>query len=134
MCAHDANLHRVRDWLGRCTRVGYGYGLSADLPGASKDPVMAARIRGIVLWTLVLPSLGLLGAAVAWLWPFVWVVPAAVVALHGLQVVRLAARQRKLGRSVRDSLLHGFFHGVAKWSLLLGLLRYRTRRKAAAPE
>lgn len=120
MCQHDADIHSIRQWLGRAVRVGRTYTRSASLSGASSDPIHRRRIWSTLTWTVALPLVALGGLVGPASWHFPWVT-LGVAILYAAQVLRVAWRKHAAGRPWWDALRYGGFSMLAKWAHLKGI-------------
>lgn len=120
MCRHDADIHSIRQWLGRAVRVGRTYARSARLSGDSHDPIHRARIRSTLTWTVALPLVLIGGVFGPTTWAIPWIT-LGVASLYAAQVLRVAWRKRAAGRPWRDALRYAGFSLLAKWAHLAGI-------------
>lgn len=130
MTLHDAAMTRWGQWWRRQVRSGYG---GSDVATRFGLEEFIAHNRSARLWTLGPIALLVLGACVgAWMRGAIGAAVALVVviALLGVQVLRMARYAMDRGLSVRQALGYGVLMLVSKWGQLLGQIEYRRDRKA----
>ncbi len=126
MATHDSAMTQFSQWWKREIRAGYG-GLDVATRFEKGEGNFSRQVKSARVWGLVWPNLLILITIVAAgvRGPGAAIVAAALVFLiWPLQMLRIAVRTRRRGRSVGFSLAYGFFVMLAKWAQLRGQFRY----------
>jgi predicted dehydrogenase/nucleoside-diphosphate-sugar epimerase/glycosyltransferase involved in cell wall biosynthesis len=123
MARRDAAMTRFSQWWETSRRSGYGYAQGAALHGSGQDHSFVRSCRGMWVWGLALPLLGL-GLA-----PFTRGVSLAVMLLaYVLQLARIYALERGRGWPADDAAIYAFFTVIFRFPALQGLLGYSWRQ------
>ena len=131
MTLHDANMTTFSQWWRRNQRAGYAYMIGYHLHGKSPEKFKARELKGILLWTVMIPLVIL--ALSAWL-------PFALLSLliYPLQIIRLFLRYRLQFHDSKPAMLYGAANVVGKFAQITGVLRFfrdrLTRRNATLIE
>jgi len=123
MTTHDADMHRFSQWWRRAVRAGHAYAEGFALHGLGPTRHNMREVFSTLVWTVVLPMLGLTMA----LSLSVWVLIAMPLA-YGLQVVRLAVKHRSRLGSWSVAWAFAGLAVLAKFAHLCGMLTYLCRR------
>jgi len=128
MAWHDVDITRFRQWWRRAIRSGYAYAEGSVLHSQeSGNDYTRGTIRAL-FWGILVPfmmALGLLGTLV---WKPLALASLAALLLLLAQIARLASRQFRLGRSMRDAIALGVFLVLNKLPESLGAIRYWYKR------
>jgi glycosyltransferase involved in cell wall biosynthesis len=122
MTLHDIAMTRFVQWWKRAERAGFAYAQGAMLHGAPPECHWIHDVRSIVIWSILLPL-----ATLSLAWPSnFWSL--GLVLVYPLQVIRVARRHHKFGKSQRDAWLYGTACVLSRFPNAVGLLRYALNR------
>lgn len=130
MATHDSAMTEFAQWWKREIRAGYG-GLDVATRFEKGEGNFSRQVKSARMWGLAWPNFLILIPAIvaAVRGPGAAIVAAAVIFLiWPLQILRIAVRTRRRGRSLRFSLAYGFFVMLAKWAQLKGQFQYMRDR------
>lgn len=122
MTAHDAAIHRFRQWWTRQVRAGYAYALCFALHGRSPERFRARELRSIVFWGAAVPAAALLAAA---LWRPLGLVP---LALYAVLYRRVRDARLRRDPDPRHARLDAAFCVLGKFAQLWGVTRFAWER------
>ena len=132
MATHDAAMKSFSHWWRREIRAGYG-GLDVATRFENGNGNFSRQIRSARIWGIGFPLAfavvtTTLGAVYGWR----IAVPAACIILCAwfLQVLRIAIKTIRRGRTLKFSLVYAFLLMLAKWAQLIGQFRYLTDRRS----
>ncbi|MGA1630742.1 MAG: glycosyltransferase [Phycisphaerales bacterium] len=130
MTLHDMGMTRFRQWWRRATRTGHAYAESAWPRDATRHRHHVRDCVRAIGWGLAWPAMLaasiVLAAVVGGWW---WAVPATVVALPAINIVRTAWRRRRgFGTRWRHALLYATFCLLSKPAHLQGMATYAWSR------
>lgn len=123
MTRHDAAMTSFRQWWMRTLRAGHAYAEGAAMHGSPPERHCVRDVRSILLWGALLPAVALMAA-----WTTRGLSVAVLLLVYLLQAGRIAAKEVRRGRSRADSRLYGAFMVVAKFPLMLGVVKYWVNR------
>jgi glycosyltransferase involved in cell wall biosynthesis len=123
MTVHDAAMYHLTQWWRRTVRVGYGYAMFMRLDSVRHDKQWIDRYRRPRLWSLGIPALTLVLAALFG-WPSLW-----LLMLYPLQIARLALRGK---RSARENWCRAASLVLGYFAEMHGQLRYQLQRHRGA--
>lgn len=128
MTRHDAAMTRFGQWWRRARRAGHAYAEGASLHGRGPFRHNVRSLRSAWLWGVLLPAAAMAGVGLAVLLdPLWWILPAAVVALLGVQTARIASKRRRAGGRER-ALLYAVFCMIAKPAQAIGAAEFHLNR------
>ena len=122
MTVHDADMHRLGQWLRRDLRTGYG---SLDVARRFGDAHFAGRVRQARRWGLVFPAAGLLVIAASGVMAGAGGVGVGIclcLMVIMAQVIRLGWRKRRLGWRV--AVAYGLLDMLGKAAQVVGQVGY----------
>jgi cellulose synthase/poly-beta-1,6-N-acetylglucosamine synthase-like glycosyltransferase len=130
MATHDAAMSKFSQWWRREIRAGYG-GLDVSTRFENGNGNFSRQIRSARIWGLGFPIVLIVATASGAIGGLRIAVPAvaAIVCAWLLQVIRIAFRTRKRGRTFTFSIAYAFFLMLAKWAQLIGQFRYISDRR-----
>ncbi len=114
MTRHDAAMTRLGQWWRRAVRCGHAYAEGAWMHGRSPERYNVRQVGSSLAWGVVLPALGVAPAWVTNGWSLL-----ALLA-YPLQWIRIAAQQRRQGRSAHDGRLYATFTLLGKFAQCVG--------------
>jgi len=126
MTRHDAAMTRLRQWLRRAYRSGYGYAQAWQRTSGRGDRLYGIQLRSAIIWALALPAVVVAGAVILRDARLLIAIPIC----YGLQIGRIAAR-RDLFRSW--SWGYAALMLLAKFPELCGALDFHLRSGRSAP-
>ena len=131
MATHDAAMTKISHWWRREIRAGYG-GLDVATrfengAGNFSRQIRSARIWGIG-FPLILIAIAIACSAIGGLRIALPAI-AITLCLWLLQLLRIAIRTKKRGRTATFSLAYAFFLMLGKWAQLIGQFRYILDRR-----
>lgn len=128
MGTHDAAMTRLGQWWSRARRAGYAFADHVWRHRGDAIPNWRRQCASILVWGLILPVAILLGT-IAWssgVMP--GLVPAAMLAVYPLQLVRMARRKRAAGADPNFAAAHALFMMASKFAGLAGMAAFLFRR------
>jgi GT2 family glycosyltransferase len=129
MGLHDAAITRFSQWWSRTRRSGHGYAEMAFLHPDARNPNWPRTVRGIVIWSGVMPLL-LVAVIVLALTVSAraWIVAVLLLFAWPLNMARLARRRRREGLSLKLAWASGILLMLGKLPQFQGLIGfYRDR-------
>ncbi len=125
MTLHDAAIFSFRSWWRRAKRSGFAYAEHVWRHGAASDPQWHRQLSSIIFWSLVLP---LAAGGLAFNVPNSSNLLASffgfcVLAIYGLQLLRIAKRKRASGSSWGFAFSYGAVLVVGKFAEFTGVAR-----------
>jgi glycosyltransferase involved in cell wall biosynthesis len=136
MATHDAAMKHFAQWWRREIRAGYG-GLDVATRFENGNGNFSRQIRSARIWGLVFPLtfivFALAAGAIRGLRIALPIV-ALMLCVYVLQILRIAIKTKRRGRTLKFSLTYAFLLMLAKWAQLIGQFRYiRDRRQGQQP-
>lgn len=131
MATHDAAMKLFSHWWRREIRAGYG-GLDVATRFENGNGNFSRQIRSARIWGIGYPlTIVIVASIIGALYGLRIAVPAAAVMLCAwfLQVLRIALKTMRRGRTLNFSLVYAFLLMLAKWAQLIGQFRYLTDRR-----
>ncbi len=131
MSLHDAAITSWKQWWRRCIRGGYGAADVANRTSVTGEGLFVDQVRSAKNWVLITGS-GLSVALALGIGGFHLVtagVLAAVAALSGMQVLKIAWRARSRCENPQVALEYGLLTFIAKFPQFLGILRWENDRR-----
>lgn len=119
MTLHDADMHRFGQWWRRSVRTGYAYAEGAAMNGAPPERHWMRETASALVWGAAMPLVALIALRP---WP---ALAAAIVALYGLQFLRITLRS-PLDR--RTAALRAAFLLIGKFAETAGAFRFALTR------
>jgi GT2 family glycosyltransferase len=122
MTIHDARMTHFSQWWKRASRTGHAYIHGFVLHRADHEGYYRRQAANSWFWALGYPIF-VVGV-------YLMFGPAAVLLfiLYPVQVIRIAARERRRCGGIRNGLIYGAFTMLAKWPQFIGQLRFLKRR------
>ncbi|MEM6333119.1 MAG: glycosyltransferase [Planctomycetota bacterium] len=133
MTLHDADLTRWGQWWKRAVRAGHAYAEGFALHGRGPARHNASALKSIGVWSVGWPLVLMAVVVLAVVWPWAWVGVAAVLALPGLMVVKIAWGKRRSGVGWGLALAYGWTCVACKWANAVGVATYLRRRRQRGP-
>jgi glycosyltransferase involved in cell wall biosynthesis len=131
MATHDAAMKKFRQWWKREIRAGYG-GLDVATRFENGNGNFTRQIRSARIWGMGFPAAVIVFAIIAGAIGGLRIavpVAAALVCVWFLQVLRIAMKTKRPGRTLKFSLAYGFLLMLGKWAQLIGQFRYVLDRR-----
>lgn len=128
MTLHDAAMMRFSQYWRRAQRSGHAYAELAWRGRGAPDPLWRRQVRSILVWAAVLPAMLLLALAAAVITPLGWVAAGGLLLVYPLQILRMAARDRRAGAQPRFALQRAVLLLAGKFAELQGMLLFHARR------
>lgn len=119
MCLHDANIRHFSQWWRRTERAGHAFSQVGDLHAG----YFAASRRRAWIWGLVAP------AAILGLAPFSGGWSFLLLAIYPASFGKTFAGLRGRGYSTFDCVLQAGFLTLSKFPTVIGMLKYRWKRR-----
>jgi glycosyltransferase involved in cell wall biosynthesis len=127
MGTHDAAMTRAGQWWSRARRAGYAFADHVWRHRGDAIPNWRRQCASILVWGLILPAAIVLGV-VAWCSGVIpGVVPAALLAVYPLQLVRMARRKRAAGADPSFAAAYALFMMASKFAGLTGMAAFLFR-------
>jgi len=128
MGTHDAAMTRLGQWWSRARRAGYAFADHVWRHRGDAIPNWRRQCASILVWGLILPVAILLGTIACYSGIMPGVVPAAMLAVYPLQLVRMARRKRAAGADPNFAAAHALFMMASKFAGLAGMTAFLVRR------
>jgi glycosyltransferase involved in cell wall biosynthesis len=127
MTLHDIAMTRFGQWWRRCIRTGFGYADGMQMHGKPPERLFVRDVRSILVWGSLLPFAILLA------WP---TRGASFALLAGYLFLYLRVRKYAASRgwTPADARLYARWCVLAKFPMLIGLVRYCFHRIARRPK
>jgi len=122
MTVHDAAMTRLSQWWRRAERAGHAHIDMAARHGFGVTPYGPVGVAKTVAWSLGLPVVVALLAALWTPWALL------ALGLYDLLAAKVAVQARRSGRGWFDAVTLGVFTVLAKWPETAGYWRWLWRR------
>ncbi|HEX3356930.1 MAG TPA: glycosyltransferase [Tepidisphaeraceae bacterium] len=126
MTLHDAAMTQFSQWWKRAFRAGHAYAEGFAMHGTPPESHNAHQVMSIRLWALIVPLIFVVATiATALIAPrYAWI-PALLLLLYPLMILKIAVSKRFQNLGSADSLIYGFFVMLGKLPQLCGMRAYR---------
>ncbi len=125
MARHDADLVNFRQWWVRAVWGGFGDAIEYKVLQGKVSDCRRRETRSILIWTIIVPLMGLIGLLSAIESPWFILVPVMCVLAYFSLIVRIARDRWQRGDAVSDAALYAVFCVLRKLPYAIGFYKYK---------